>query len=214
MLKVLIMGPAGSGKGTMSDLIVKQFPIAHISTGDMFRDEIKNKTALGLKASEYISQGSLVPDELTIEMVKSRLSKDDCANGYLLDGFPRSLPQAKAIESLGINAVINLMVDEKILVERIVNRRICRQCGEIYHLISKKPQVSGVCDLCGGELYHRSDDTQEKLEVRLKSYKNETAPVVDYYRQKGVVLDVCSDDKDQCFATISMFLNDILKERS
>ncbi len=184
------MGPAGSGKGTMSDLIDGDFPVKHISTGDMFREEIKHNTPLGQKANEYISKGNLVPDDVTIAMVKSRLAKDDCANGYLLDGYPRSLAQAVAIDDLGINCVINLTIDPQLLVDRIVYRRVCRECKAIYNLKASPSKVEGVCDKCQGELYQRSDDTYEKLMVRLESYARETEPVVDYYKEKGVVYDI------------------------
>ena len=190
MLKMLIMGPAGAGKGTMSEMICETYQVPHISTGDMFREEVKNNTPLGLEAQRYMSAGLLVPDEVTIAMVKSRLSREDCANGYLLDGFPRSLPQAIAISDLDMNAVINLKIDEQLLVQRIVDRRICRQCGAIYNLVTLPSKVEGVCDVCGGELYQRSDDTYEKLKVRLDSYHNETQAAVDYFRDKGIVYDI------------------------
>ena len=190
MLRMLIMGPAGSGKGTMSERICADYRIPHISTGDMFREELKLNTELGQQAQSYMSQGLLVPDEVTIAMVKSRISRDDCANGYLLDGFPRSLPQAMAISDLDIDAVINLKIDEQLLVDRIVERRICRNCGAIYNRISLPSKVEGVCDNCGGELYQRGDDTYEALRVRLDSYHTETQAAVDYFRDMGIVYDV------------------------
>lgn len=213
MLKVLIMGPAGSGKGTMSELICEQYKIQHISTGDMFREEFKNNTPLGQEAKVYIDKGLLVPDGVTIAMVKARLTREDCANGYLLDGFPRSLAQAEAIEDLNVNAVINLTIDESQLVHRIVDRRLCRGCGAIYNITSNPSKVEGVCDICGGELYQRSDDTIEKLQTRLESYANETQPVIDYYRQKGVVIDVDASKKvEEVFQQIEDSLTNLLKE--
>ena len=195
-LNILIMGPAGAGKGTMSELIEKKYNIAHISTGDMFRNEIKNNTQLGQRASEYIKQGLLVPDELTIEMVLNRLSQPDCDNGYLLDGFPRSLIQAnvfdtKVIETpKDVNVVINLTVDKEALIDRIVNRRICRKCGAVYNINTLPPKQEGICDECGGELYQRADDNRESLERRMQSYEVETTPVLTHYKRLNLVHDI------------------------
>lgn len=196
MLNILIMGPAGSGKGTMSEFIVKEHNITHISTGDMFRYEIGNNTELGVQAKAFIDKGMLVPDELTISMVSKRLANNDCQKGYLLDGFPRTLPQAIGYEfatansSKAVNCVIHLNVDYKVLENRIVNRRICKNCGAIYNLNKDACASTGICDKCGGQLYQRTDDTIEALEKRMASYESETAPVIDYYRQKGLVYDV------------------------
>ena len=213
MLKMLIMGPAGAGKGTMSNLICDYYNIPHISTGDMFREELRQETQLGLQAKSYMAAGLLVPDEVTIAMVKSRLSRPDCEGGYLLDGFPRSLPQAQAIESLGINCVINLTIAEERLVERIVDRRICRDCGAIYNVSTLPSQVEGVCDECGGELYQRLDDTYEKLMVRLDSYRQETEPVVEYYREKGVVHDIdAGREISEVFSSIQQVLDEVKGE--
>jgi len=195
-LNMLIMGPAGAGKGTMSELIEKKYNVAHISTGDMFRSEIKNNTELGQKATEYIKQGLLVPDEVTIAMVLKRMSQPDCDGGYLLDGFPRSLVQAdvfdtKVIETpKEVNIVINLTVDKEALFDRIENRRICRQCGAVYNMHTLPPKVEGVCDNCGGELYQRADDNRESLERRMQSYEEETFPVLTHYRRLNLVHDV------------------------
>jgi adenylate kinase len=209
MLKMLIMGPAGSGKGTMSELITENFSVAHISSGDMFRYEIKHQTELGQKAQSYITQGLLVPDDVTIAMVKSRLQKDDCQNGYLLDGFPRSLAQAEAIDDLGINVVINLVIDEQLLVDRIVYRRLCKNCGAIYNIKLQKLADNEVCEKCGGSLHQRDDDTYEKLMVRLDSYRDETQPVVEYYRNKGIVYDI---DAGQSKEDVYMQISKVLKE--
>lgn len=210
MLKMLIMGPAGSGKGTMSELISNNFTVAHISTGDMFRNEIKNQTELGQKAQSFITQGLLVPDDVTIAMVKSRLQKQDCQKGYLLDGFPRSLAQAQAIEDLGINVVINLVIDEQLLVDRIVYRRLCKECGSIYNIKLHELKDKEVCEKCGGQLYQRPDDTYEKLMVRLNSYREETAPVVEYYRNKSIVYDIdASQSREDVFKQISQVLTEV-----
>ncbi len=213
MLKMLIMGPAGAGKGTMSELICDNFNVQHVSTGDMFREELKQNTELGQKANEYMSKGLLVPDEVTIQMVNKRIRKEDCANGYLLDGFPRSLPQAEAIENLGINVVINLTVGEDKLVERIVNRRLCRNCGRIYNITTLPSKVEGVCDDCGGELYQRGDDTYEKLMVRLDSYTKQTEPVVEYYRAKNVVYDIDAGKPiNEVFDEIKKILTKVMED--
>ncbi len=210
MLKMLIMGPAGSGKGTMSELITENFSVAHISSGDMFRYEIKHQTELGQKAQSYITQGLLVPDDVTIAVVKSRLQKDDCQNGYLLDGFPRSLAQAEAIDDLGINVVINLVIDEQLLVDRIVYRRLCKDCGAIYNIKLQKLADNEVCEKCGGSLHQRDDDTYEKLMVRLDSYRDETQPVVEYYRNKGIVYDIdAGQSKEDVYKQISKVLKEI-----
>ena len=211
MLRMLIMGPAGVGKGTMSRYIKTYYNIPHISTGDMFREEIKNQTPLGQEAQRYISQGLLVPDGVTIAMVKERLSRDDCKNGYLLDGFPRSLPQAQAIEDLGINAVINLKIDEEVLVNRITNRRVCEDCSTTYNLITIPPIKEGICDKCGGKLIQREDDTYEKLMTRLKSYHEQTECLAEtYYRDKGIVHDINADQtKESEFEDIKKVLTEV-----
>lgn len=213
MLKLLIMGPAGSGKGTMSSLIKEHFPVAHISTGDMFREEIKQNTSLGQQANSYISKGLLVPDDVTIAMVKSRLTHDDCQEGYLLDGFPRSIVQAQAIDELGINGVINLTIDESLLVDRIVYRRVCKKCGATYNLKNLPPKNEGVCDRCGSQLKQRSDDTYEKLMVRLDSYQKQTKPVVEFFRDKNVVYDIdASRTIEEIYADIEKTLTKIREE--
>lgn len=207
------MGPAGSGKGTMSSLIKEHFPVAHISTGDMFREEIKLNTSLGQEANSYISKGQLVPDDVTIAMVKSRLTHDDCANGFLLDGFPRSLAQAVAIDDIGINAVINLTIDENLLVDRIVYRRVCKKCGATYNLKNLPPKMEGICDKCGSELKQRNDDTYEKLMVRLESYARQTQPVVEFFREKGVVYDVDAGRTiDEIYSDIEKILTKVREE--
>lgn len=192
-MNILIMGGPGAGKGTMSAKIVEKYNITHISTGDIFRSEIGKQTALGLEAKSYMDQGLLVPDEVTNNMVKSFLEKLDNKNGFLLDGYPRTLDQAKAFEQLSVGS--NLAIDKVIAMEiafdelagRITGRRLCKECGEIYHLASHPSKVEGTCDKCGGNLYQRKDDTLESLTVRLEEYANQTAPVLDYYSEKGLV---------------------------
>jgi adenylate kinase len=194
-MNILIMGPAGSGKGTMSERIRDHFQIPHISTGDMFRENIKKKTGLGLTAQSYINDGKLVPDSLTVAMVKDRIDKDDCSAGYLLDGFPRSLPQAMELGKIAtgdksVDLVLNLTIPFDELVNRITGRRLCKACGSIYHTISHPSKIEGVCDNCGGPLYQRADDTVESLKVRLNEYENNTRPVLDYYSKKGLVVNI------------------------
>ena len=194
-MNILIMGPAGSGKGTMSERIRDHFQIPHISTGDMFRENIKKKTGLGLTAQSYINDGKLVPDSLTVAMVKDRIDKDDCSAGYLLDGFPRSLPQAMELGKIAtgdksVELVLNLTIPFDELVNRITGRRLCKGCGSIYHTIAHPSKVEGVCDNCGGQLYQRADDTVESLKVRLTEYENNTRPVLDYYSKKDLVVNI------------------------
>lgn len=199
-MNILIMGGPGAGKGTMSAKIVEKFNVNHISTGDIFRSEIGNGTELGLEAKSYMDKGLLVPDELVNNMVKSYLDKlEDKKNGFLLDGYPRTLEQAKAFDALAgdgalsIDKVIAMDIPFDVLAGRITGRRLCTECGEIYHLQSKPPMVEGKCDVCGGDLYQRKDDTVESLTVRLDEYSKQTAPVLDYYEQKGIVARINAD---------------------
>ncbi|MCR5491851.1 MAG: adenylate kinase [Bacilli bacterium] len=192
MLNIILMGPPGAGKGTQATNIVDSFHLPHISTGDMFREAIAQGTPVGLKAKEIIARGDLVPDEVTVALVRERLSKDDCANGYLLDGFPRTIPQAEALDKLGpeigreVNLVIDLSVPEEELVSRISGRRVCPKCGASYHIKNMKPAVEGICDRCGAELIQRKDDNAESFQVRLQNYYASTQPLVDYYKKQGI----------------------------
>lgn len=196
MANIIIMGPPGAGKGTQSERILALLDIPHISTGDMFREAIGNQTELGKEANFYISQGKLVPDDLTIRLVKERISRPDCQKGYLLDGFPRTLVQAEAFEQLSkeinrpIDLALNISCDQEALIERISGRRVCKKCGNSYHVSFKKPSQDGVCDNCGSELIQRKDDTREALVVRLNAYENQTKPLIEYYRKKNVLKEV------------------------
>ncbi len=215
MKNIILMGPPGAGKGTNAKRIATFYKIPHISTGDMFREAIKNKTSLGELASSYMSKGLLVPDEVTIGLVKERLSRDDCKDGYLLDGFPRTLVQAEALTKLSeeigrpVTNVINIVVSEDILVDRISGRRVCKVCGAPYHVRNMKPKVDGVCDLCGGELVQRKDDNEETLKSRLAEYHKMTEPLIEYYTKLGVVSDIDgTKDLDVLFDDIKAILKD------
>ena len=192
-LNIILMGPPAAGKGTQSELIVKEYGIPHVSTGDMFRAAIKNQTPLGMEAQSYMNAGKLVPDEVTIGLVRERLAQPDCANGFLLDGFPRTVKQAMALdeilEGLGksLTAVILLQADDDALVRRISNRRVCLNCGASYNLLTRKPKTEGVCDNCGASLVQREDDTAESFKVRLEDYHVQTFPLVSFYEEKGLV---------------------------
>ena len=207
------MGPPGAGKGSVAKLLLKEFGFVHISTGDMFREVIKSGSELGKLADSYISKGHLVPDDVTISIVKERLSQDDIAKGFLLDGFPRTLPQAEALEALSkeinrpIEAVINLNCDTQELIRRISGRRVCKTCGAPYHIDTMKPTVEGVCDICGGPLYQRSDDNEESLKVRLQHYVEDTKPLIDYYEDRKLLVNFNSlVGTDILFDEISQFL--------
>lgn len=195
-MNILIMGVAGAGKGTMAEYIKEYYHIPHISSGEMFREAIRNETPLGLLAKQYIDHGLLVPDDVTIQMIKERLSKDDCKAGYLLDGFPRTMIQTGAFEALiddtphELDKVINLNIEFDDLEKRITGRRLCESCGAIYNIHNHKPKVEGICDECGGKLYQRSDDTIQQLEIRLKEYEHLTKPVIDFYIGKGEVIQI------------------------
>lgn len=195
-MKLIIMGPPGAGKGTQAALIKEEFKLAHISTGDMFRAAIKNSTPLGVEAKKYIDQGMLVPDSVTIGLVKERLQEADCKEGFMLDGFPRTIAQAEALDEIlneldmKLDAVLNIAVDSEVLVDRIVGRRVCKQCGAGYHVTNLKPRKEGICDVCGSELTQRKDDTKETVVTRLEVYTNQTKPLLAYYEKQGLIKEV------------------------
>ena len=208
-MKIVFMGPPGAGKGTQAEKIIENYQIPHISTGDMFRKAIKDQTELGMEAKRYMDQGALVPDHVTIGIVKDRLSESDCKSGFLLDGFPRTVDQAKALDEIltsldsKIDYVINIDVDLDILKERLTGRRICRSCGATYHMIFNPPAVAGVCDKCGGELYQRKDDNEETVGNRLDVYVSQTKPLLDYYSLAGNLVNINGQQSiDLVFAEI------------
>lgn len=190
------MGLPGAGKGTQAEKIVEKYNIPHISTGDMFRTAIKEGTELGIQAKSFMDNGALVPDEVTIGIVRERLAKDDCKKGFLLDGFPRTVAQAEALETIlsdfdrQINFVINIDVDKDILMERLTGRRICKSCGATYHLVFNPPAKEDTCNRCGGELYQRADDNAETVQNRLDVNLKQTQPLLDFYGEKGYLQNI------------------------
>ena len=195
-MKIILMGPPGAGKGTQAEKLVELYQIPHISTGDMFRKAQKEGTELGLKAKSYMDQGQLVPDEVTVGIVKERLAEDDCKGGFLLDGFPRTVQQADALDGIlvelgmALDRVVNIEVDKAFLVDRLTGRRVCKSCGATFHVTNKAPKVEGVCDKCGGELYQRNDDKVETVSNRLDVYAAQTAPLIEYYQSKGIMSSI------------------------
>ncbi len=195
-MHILLMGPPGAGKGTQAAKLVEEFQIPHISTGDMFRAAVKNQTELGKKAKACMDQGQLVPDDVTIGIVKERLSESDCKAGFILDGFPRTVEQAKALDKivaelgLDLSCALNINVPSADLIERAVGRRICKACGATYHIKFKAPAKDGVCDACGGELYQRADDSEETMKSRLSVYDGQTKPLIEYYKNAGLYKEV------------------------
>ncbi|MBP3895445.1 MAG: adenylate kinase, partial [Mogibacterium sp.] len=186
-MRAVLLGPPGAGKGTQAVKLVEKYGVPQISTGDIFRANIKEGTELGKKAQEYTNSGKLVPDELVVELVKDRLMQDDCKNGYLLDGFPRTIFQAEELDKFlaeqgqKLDAVINFDIEGEVLIERLTGRRLCKDCGASYHIKFSPPKKEGVCDRCGGALEQRKDDTRETATDRLKVYEESTAPLIGYY---------------------------------
>lgn len=208
-MRLILLGPPGAGKGTQAAAIVEKYKIPHISTGDIFRYNIKQGTELGKKAKSFMDQGLLVPDEVVVEIVEDRLKKEDCTNGFLLDGFPRTVVQAEALDKVlenmdvALNKVINIQVDKGILVERAVGRRICRECGATFH-VKYNPSAKGDnCDQCGGNLYQRDDDNAETVTKRIEVYLNETTPLTEYYSKQDKLVTIDGDRKiDDVFKDI------------
>ncbi|MCQ2482300.1 MAG: adenylate kinase [Clostridia bacterium] len=194
-MKLIILGAPGSGKGTSATVLREEYNLAHISTGDIFRANIKGNTPLGIEAKSYIDKGLLVPDSLTISMVEDRLSQDDCKAGYILDGFPRTIAQAEALDEMlakqntKIDAVLSIVVDDEEIKNRVAGRRVCEKCGASYNVVFKPTKVEGVCDLCGGVVYQREDDKPETVEARLKTYYKNTQPLIDFYNKKGIIVE-------------------------
>ena len=208
-MRIILLGPPGAGKGTQAAKIVEKYDIPHISTGDIFRKNIKEGTELGTKAKEYMDQGLLVPDELTCGLVVDRISQEDCKNGFMLDGFPRNINQAEQLDKylneagLKLDKIVNIEVDKSILVGRAVGRRICKACGATFHVEFNPTKVEGVCDKCGEPLHQRADDNEETVSRRIQVYLDETKPLVGYYSEQGIVADINGDQEiDKVFADI------------
>ena len=197
LMKLMFLGAPGSGKGTQAEKVVERLGIPSISTGNIIRAALKAGTELGLKAKDYIENGQLVPDEVVIGLVRERLAEDDCKDGFILDGFPRTVPQAEALDAMGIglDRVIDIEVPDEKIIKRMSGRRVCPDCGASYHLEYKKPQTEGRCDLCGTELILRKDDAPETVLERLKVYHEQTEPLVGYYRSKGILKVVEGQEK-------------------
>ncbi|MED3763487.1 adenylate kinase [Ureibacillus terrenus] len=215
-MNIVLMGLPGAGKGTQAEKIVNKYQIPHISTGDMFRAAISQGTELGLKAKSYMDQGALVPDEVTIGIVRERLAQEDCEKGFLLDGFPRTVPQAEALdnilEELGkkIDHVINIQVEKDELIARLSGRRICKTCGATYHVIFNPPKVEGKCDKDGGELYTRADDNPETVANRLEVNMKQAQPLLDFYESKGLLTNINGQQEiEKVFADIDALLSQV-----
>lgn len=187
-MKIILLGPPGAGKGTLAEYLIKKLGIPSVSTGNILREAIKMNTPLGKTAKEYIDQGNLVPDDVVIGMLKTRISEDDCKNGFILDGFPRTIPQAQALdEILSIDSVLCLDLPDETVERRMTGRRVCLTCGATYHIVSMQPKKEGICDKCGDELVIRKDDSAEVVKDRLVTYHKQTEPLKEYYNEKGVL---------------------------
>ncbi len=214
-MKIIMLGAPGAGKGTQAKKIAEHYGIPHISTGDIFRANIKNGTELGKKAKEYMDQGLLVPDELTCDLVTDRVSKEDCANGYILDGFPRTIPQAEALEDAlkkmgtDVDYAINVDVPDSSIVSRMGGRRACVTCGATYHLVFMPPKKEGICDSCGSTLILRDDDKPETVQKRLDVYRAQTQPLIDFYEKKGILKTIDGTQEiDRVFGDIKEILGE------
>ena len=191
MNNFIFLGPPGAGKGSLAVKVAEAYKIPHISTGDIFRANIKAQTPLGVKVKAIIDSGSLVSDELTFELVKDRLAQDDCKNGYILDGFPRTIPQAEMLEKLVNDVkVVNFEIKDEIVIRRLSTRRVCKACGANFNVLTLPPKVEGVCDKCGGELYQRDDDKQESIMHRMDVYREQTEPLINFYKEKGKITNL------------------------
>ena len=216
-MNLLIIGAPGTGKGTMSEKLIAEYGVVHISTGDMLRESVAAQTEVGLKAKSYMDAGKLVPDEVIHEIILERLGKNDIESGFLMDGYPRTLAQAEDLDVIlnalnkKIDCVLNLELDKNVLIDRITGRRICPECKSVYHIKSMPPKSEGICDNCGASLITRKDDTVESLSVRLEAYHDSTKPVIEYYASKGLVHNINSDQKPEAvFADIQKVLGGCL----
>jgi len=211
--RMVFLGPPGAGKGTQASMLKSKYGIAHVSTGDILREAVKKGTELGKKAKEYMDKGLLVPDEIIIGIIEERLSEPDAQKGFILDGFPRTIPQAEALDQLleekgmTLSAVFLFNAGKETILERLTGRRVCRNCGALYHIKYSPPKVEGVCDKCGGELYQRDDDKEETILRRLEVYRKQTAPLIDYYKKKGILFELdANKDSKEVFAEIERWM--------
>jgi adenylate kinase len=214
-MKIVLLGSPGVGKGTYGSRMAKHYGIPIISTGDLLREQVAKETDVGLKAKEYMDRGDYVPDDVVLEMLKERIGRDDCKDGFFLDGFPRTMEQVKALEKMvGLDMVLNFIATDETILKRLTYRVICRQCAKIFHTIEMPPKKEGVCDDCGGELYTRDDDKPEAVKERLAIYHEKTAPLIEYYTQKGLLKKIEADGyyKTIIAATIKMMDETLGKE--
>jgi adenylate kinase len=195
-LRVVFLGPPGSGKGTMAKILAEKVMVPHVAVGDLLREAVRKESDLGKKAAGFINAGKLVPDELSIGLTREKLSSAECVNGFILDGFPRNLVQAKALEGIlaelnvQLDAVVYFAIPLELVIDRLTGRRSCKNCGAVYHIKNKPPKAESICDICGGELYQRKDDQKEIIENRFKVYEEQTAPLVVFYKDKGTFLEI------------------------
>lgn len=212
-MNLILLGPPGAGKGTLAFMLERDYGLHHISTGDMLREAVTQKTELGEKAYEYMKKGLLVPDEIMIEMIREKLS-ETCKSGFILDGFPRTIPQAEALDTLlkeigkNLKAVVLLKISKEVILERLTNRRVCSKCGALYHLKHSPPKIKDKCDICGGSLYQREDDKEETILRRIRVYEEQTTPLIDYYRKKGLLIEINAEPHlDKVYAELKRCLN-------
>lgn len=215
MRNIVLLGPPGAGKGTQATLLTARYGIPHISTGDIFRTNLKEQTPLGKQAEEYMNKGLLVPDDLVCDLVEDRLTWDDCKEGFLLDGFPRTIVQAERFDAflekqgIELTAVLDMEAPEELLIPRISGRRVCKSCGKVYHVVNMPTKVEGVCDVCGGEVYQRKDDAEETVHARLAVYEEQTRPLTEYYRRTDRLVTIdASKTPDHAFQQITAILGE------
>ncbi len=208
-MNLIILGAPGSGKGTSATVLREKYNLAHISTGDLFRYNLKENTPLGIEAKAYMDKGALVPDDVTIRMVEDRLNQPDCEKGYILDGFPRNIAQAEALDKIlaskgaKIDAVVYVICDDAVIMDRVTTRRVCEKCGASFNVKYMPTKVEGVCDVCGGKVYQRSDDNAETVAKRLDTYRENTKPLIDFYNARGIIVEGNNNvDSDTCIASI------------
>jgi len=208
-MNIVLLGSPGVGKGTYAERMSKIYGIPQISTGDMFREAIKNETEIGLEAKSYMDKGELVPDEVTIKIVKERLEKDDCKNGFMLDGFPRTIAQADALSEISkIDKVLSFVADDETIIDRLSGRRVCSECGAIFHVKNIPTKIEGICDVCDGKLIQRDDDKPESIKKRLDVYKKQTSPLIDYYKEKGLLAEI---DANKPIEKVDEIISDVRK---